>query len=490
MSSSDISTGVARTKDIANPRKRRRVALAPEVPAVINSIAPNSLGEEIGLRAGDRVITVNGQRLRDVIDFAFYSDDEDVTLEVLQGDEIVTYEVERNFDEPWGVEFADPTFDGIHVCDNSCPFCFIKQIPKGMRKSLYVMDDDYRYSMLYGSFVTLTNLTEDDWNRIEEQHLEPLYVSVHSTNPELRTALIGNPRGAQIMEDLQRLEDLGIDYHAQLVLNPGINDGEELDRSLRDLEAVGPHLKSIAGVPVGLTRFGLERQSKRVRLSRTCMRTLPGTALNVRRYEQDEALAVIDQAEAWQQHFRETRGETFFYLGDEFYLMTGTPIPSTKHYDTFGQLEDGIGLTRRFLDDVSAIVKSPPRNIPPEAAIVACGTLVGPTMTDGIEAVNAAAGTKIKPVVVDNLFFGPEINVSGLLTGGDIVAAVGDLPGSEPVFISNHMISARTQTLLDDMRLDELQTELRRDVIVAEHLSDVCSELARRGREGRLAPAK
>ena len=480
VSSTDVSTGVARPRDIANPRKRRRVALAPEVPALINSIAPGSLGDEIGLAPGDRLITVNGHRLRDVIDFAFYSDEEEVTLEVIHDDELVVYEVERGYDESWGIEFADPTFDGIHVCDNSCPFCFIKQIPKGMRRSLYVMDDDYRYSMLYGSFVTLTNLTEDDWQRIEEQHLGPLYVSVHATNPELRTALIGNPRGAQIMADLQRLESIGIDYHAQLVLNPGINDGAQLDRSLSDLEGVGPHLKSIAGVPVGLTRFGQERQSKRVRLSRTCMRTLPGTSLDVRRYETDEALAVIKQAEHWQRHFRVTRGETFFYLGDEFYLMTGTAVPDTDHYDAFGQLEDGIGLTRKFLDDVEALERKPAGSGPPQAGIVACGTLVGPTLVDNVERINQHLGTRITPVAVENLFFGPEINVSGLLTGGDIVAALADRPGSEPVFISNHMISARTSTLLDDMRLDELQTALGREVFIAEHLSDVCRMLERR----------
>ncbi len=480
MSSPEISTGVARPKDIANPRKRRRVALAPEVPAVINSIAPGSLADEIGLEAGHRLITVNGHRLRDVIDFAFYSDEEEVTLEVLQDDEIVIYEVERAYDEPWGVEFADPTFDGIHVCDNSCPFCFIKQIPKGMRRSLYVMDDDYRYSMLYGSFVTLTNLDEDDWKRIEEQRLGPLYVSVHATNPELRTALIGNPRGAQIMEDLQRLESIGIDYHAQLVLNPGINDGDELERSLADLEAVGPHLKSIAGVPVGLTRFGQERQSKRVRLSRTCMRTLPGTTLDVRRYETGEALAVIDQAERWQAHFRATRGDTFFYLGDEFYLMTETPIPSTEHYDAFGQLEDGIGLTRKFLDDIDMLMQHRAGSGPRQEGIVACGTLIGPTMTEGIEKINRHLESRITPVVVENKFFGPEINVSGLLTGGDIVTALEHRPGSEPVFVSNHMISARTSTLLDDMRIEDLQSALQREVIVAEHLSDVCRILGRR----------
>jgi putative radical SAM enzyme (TIGR03279 family) len=341
------------------------------------------------------------------------------------------------------------------------------------------MDDDYRYSMLYGSFVTLTNLTEDDWQRIEEQRLGPLYVSVHSTNPELRTALIGSPRGARIMDDLRRLEEIGIDYHAQLVLNPGINDGPELDRSLRDLEGVGPRLKSIAGVPVGLTRFGQERQSKRVRLSRTCMRTLPGADLDVRHYRTDEALAVIAQAEGWQRHFRQTRGETFFYLGDEFYLMTGTPIPPAGHYDSFGQLEDGIGITRRFLDDADHLIASGrPQNGAGKRALVACGTLISPLMREKLAGVNAARGTALEPIVVDNRFFGSEITVSGLLTGGDVVAALADRPGGEPLFISNHMISARTNTLLDDMRLDELRTELRRDVIVAERLSDVCRTLA------------
>src|SRR5690606_4312615 len=182
-----------------------------------------------------------------VIDFAYYSDQEEVTLEVLHGDELVIYEVERDFDEPWGVEFADPTFDGIHVCENSCPFCFIKQIPKGMRRSLYVMDDDFRYSMLYGSFVTLTNLSEEDWQRIEEQHISPMHVSVHATNPDLRVGLVGNPKAGKIMDDLARLERAGIDFHCQLVLVPGVNDGEEMDRSLRDLSTFGERLKSIAG---------------------------------------------------------------------------------------------------------------------------------------------------------------------------------------------------------------------------------------------------
>jgi putative radical SAM enzyme (TIGR03279 family) len=327
--------------------------------------------------------------------------------------------------------------------------------------------------------VTLTNLTEGDWRRIEEQRLSPLYVSVHSTNPELRTALVGNPKGGQIMEDLARLESIGIDYHTQLVLVPGVNDGPELERSLRDLDGRGPRLKSIAAVPVGLTRFGMERQTKRVRQSRMCMRTLPTRTIDVRRYEVDEARAVIVQAEPWQEHFRRERGETFFYLGDEFYLMTETPVPPRAHYDEFGQIEDGIGITRVFLDDAARVAEKGRFNgVMGMPGVIACGTLIGPTMERTVADVNAAAGTTLDVVPIENTFFGGEINISGLLTGGELVSVFGERPGDEPLFISSTMISRRTMTLLDDMTVEELESALRREVIVAEHLSDVVAELA------------
>ncbi|HYO29645.1 MAG TPA: PDZ domain-containing protein, partial [Thermomicrobiales bacterium] len=255
-----------------SPLSGRRVDLAPKQPGIVGSVAPASLAMELGIEPGDRIVGVNGQPLLDALDFQFHAQTENVILDVERSGVLLRYQLELDGDEYWGVTFDDPTFDGVRLCENACPFCFIKQIPKGMRRSLYVMDDDFRYSMLYGSFVTLTNLSEDDWRRIEEQHISPLHVSVHSTDPELRVALVGNPKAGRIMEDLARLERAGIDFHAQLVLVPGINDGPELDRSLRDLATFGPRLHSIAGVPVGLSRHGQERQSRQVRLSRTCMR--------------------------------------------------------------------------------------------------------------------------------------------------------------------------------------------------------------------------
>jgi putative radical SAM enzyme (TIGR03279 family) len=475
--------GVARIQDIAAPQRRRRTALVPEVANRVEHVAPGSLGAEIGIEPGDRILRVNGHPLRDILDWQYYAAEEEVILEIDRDGELHQCEVERDFDELWGVTFSDPTNDGVHVCENACPFCFIKQIPKGMRRSLYVMDDDYRHSMLHGSFVTLTNLTEEDWQRIEEQRLGPLHVSVHATNPELRTRLVGNPKGALIMEQLARLERAGIDYHAQFVLCPGVNDGPELDRSLEDLSRCGPHLRSIAGVPVGLTRFGLERQTKRVRLSRPCIRSMPGSMLEMRRYEREEALAVIDQSERWQRHFRETREETFFYLGDEFYLMSATPVPPAAHYDEFPQIEDGIGITRVFLDDAARVARRGRRaGVAGAAAIVACGTLIGPTMERELARVNRATGAAIEAVPVENTFFGGEINVSGLLTGGELLRVFRDRPGEAPLFISKTMISRRTDTLLDDMHLAEVKTALRRDVVVAEHLSDVVARLRERPR--------
>src|SRR3954449_8176727 len=250
---------------IVSPLSHRRVDLIPDLPGIISQVAPGSLADDLGLVAGDRIVSIDGRAVMDALDFQFQAQSEQVAFEVERRGIRELFELSLDGDEFWGVTFADPTFDGVRICENACPFCFIKQIPKGMRKSLYVMDDDFRYSMLYGSFVTLTNLSEDDWSRIEEQHISPLHVSVHSTDPDLRVALVGNPKAGRIMEDLERLERAGIDFHAQLVLVPGVNDGEHLDRSLRDLSRFS-RLRSIAAVPVGLSRHGQERQSKQIRL--------------------------------------------------------------------------------------------------------------------------------------------------------------------------------------------------------------------------------
>jgi putative radical SAM enzyme (TIGR03279 family) len=472
---------------VISPLSNQRVALAPSAPGVIEAVEPDSLSARIGLRPGDQVLSVNGKPVVDALDFQFQAQSERVRFEIVRDEHRRRFDLRLDGDEFWGITFSDPTFDGIRVCENACPFCFIKQIPKGMRRSLYVMDDDYRYSMLYGSFVTLTNLSEVDWARIEEQRVSPMHVSVHATNPELRVALVGNPRAAQIMEDLERLRSHGIDFHAQLVLCPGVNDGDEMDRSIRELAKLDNCL-SIAGVPVGLTAHGLARQSKQVRHSRTCMRLLPGKQLSVRRYEVDEALAVIAQAERWQDHLRRERGETFFHLGDEFYLMAGRTVPAADHYDGYPQIEDGIGITRHFLENLGTFLRrARTGSLAGSRATIACGTLIGDTMRAAVDDLNRQTGSELNVRVIENRFFGSEINISGLLTGGDLIEALGSESITEPLYISSRMISDRTQTLLDDITVTELNAKLGRPVVPCLTLTDVARDLKLRRVEPKAA---
>lgn len=475
---------------VVSPLSQRRVDLPPAQPGLVATVAPASLGAELGIEPGDQVVAINERPLTDALDFQYGAQSERVVLDVDRRGSTLRYVLDLAGDEFWGLTFADPTFDGIRTCENACPFCFIKQIPKGMRRSLYVMDDDFRYSMLYGSFVTLTNLSDEDWRRIEEQQISPMHVSVHSTNPDLRVALVGNPKGARIMEDLQRLERAGIDFHAQLVLCPDVNDGAELDRSLRDLSSFGERLLSIAGVPVGLSRHGQERQSKQLRLSRTCMRTLPQKTIAVRRYQTSEAEAVIEQAETWQKKFRASRGETFFHLGDEFYLMTGQPVPTAAHYDGFPQIEDGIGITRDFLERLDDYLSRARWNgLADEPGTVACGTLIAPTMRAAVERFTARTGARLEVVAVENTYLGSEINVSGLLSGTDLLAAFERRPPHGPVYIADRMVSQRTGTLLDDLTVREVSRQLARPVVPSAQLADVGRDLHRRRRAllGRAA---
>lgn len=474
---------------VVSPLSHRRVALEPSIPGLVEAVSPASLAMELGIEAGDRIIGVNGMPLIDALDFQFHAQSQQVLLDVEREGVLLRYDLELEGDEFWGVTFADPTFDGVRICENACPFCFIKQIPKGMRRSLYVMDDDYRYSMLYGSFVTLTNLSEEDWQRIEEQHISPLHVSVHSTDPELRVALVGNPNAGKIMDDLARLERAGIDFHAQLVLVPGVNDGPELDRSLRDLASFGSRLRSIAGVPVGLSRHGQERQSKQVRLSRTCMRTLPGKQIAVRRYHQDEALAVIAQAEQWQAHFLRERGTPFFYLGDEFYLMTGSPVPDTAHYGGFPQIEDGIGITRHFLDSLDSYLRrAKPNQLAGAIGTIACGDLISPTMRESVDRFNRRTGANLDVVTVENVYLGSEITVSGLLSGRDLLNTFEKRPEHGALYIADRMVSQRTGTLLDDRSVAEVEALLDRRIVPAGDLGDVARDLRARYR-GRAKAA-
>ncbi len=374
---------------------------------LITAVSPGSLGEELGLVPGDRIVAINGRPLRDLIDYLRESDGEQVLLVVNRaGGERVEFDVEKEAGEGLGVEFAQAVFDGVRRCHNRCVFCFVDQLPPGLRPSLYLKDDDYRLSFCQGNYVTLTNLSEADLERILKLRLSPLYVSVHATDPAVRQAMLRHPRaGAESLALLRRLAEGGIDLHTQLVLCPGWNDGEVLDRTLEELGGLGERVRTIAAVPVGVTQF---------RRDPALLRT----------FTPAEARAVIAALHRWQAHFFARRGTRLVFPADEFYLRAGEPIPPAAAYEEFAQLEDGVGLVRKFWDEAGEVPGSTGRGGGAEVHVAtgAAGARVIQPLLLGLQRRGRARRARL--LVVPNRFFGQTVTVTGLLTGTDLAAAV------------------------------------------------------------------
>lgn len=416
---------------------------------VIESVAPGSVGEELGLRPGDVLLAINGQPVRDVIDVQFYGAEEFLELAVERDGEEWLFEGEREYGEELGLSFVRPTFDvDIRRCANNCDFCFVKQNAPGMRKSLYIKDDDYRYSFLFGHFVTLTNLTDEDWDRLEEQRLSPLYVSVHATDPELRRRFLSRKASPDVLDQLRRLAGLNIEVHTQVVLVPGLNDGEHLERTVRDLEGLrGRPVASVGVVPVGLTRYH------------------PGRC---RTYTAAESRALLGQVQPWREANRKRWGSALVYPSDEWYLVAGLEVPPARAYDGFPQVENGVGMVRRLLDEWQALKGNlPGRQLRP--ATLACGTLIAPVLRDIVDELNELAGANWRLVPVVNEFFGPVTTVSGLLTGQDVAAALrrGPEPLGEVALLPRAMFTGRygggtapPGTTLDEMHISDIEAEL------------------------------
>ncbi|HEX5939555.1 MAG TPA: DUF512 domain-containing protein, partial [Dehalococcoidia bacterium] len=411
-----------------------------------------------GLQPGDRITHVDGRELRDAVDFKYLISEESIELTVVRGADEEVIAFDKDPDEDLGVSFATATFDRITTCNNKCFFCFLKGLPKGLRKPLYLKDDDYRLSFAHGNFVTLTNLTGDDWARLEEQRLTPLRISVHATDLKLRRRLLGNPTAPDILEQLDRLAGLGIRAHTQVVVCPGVNDGPNLDQTIDELAKRYPTVQSIAVVPVGASLTQEDRMS-----------AIEGMDACDPRY----ARAMVSQISAHQRRLRQTLGEELVYLSDEYYLTAGARLPSAGRYHGYEQFENGIGMTRWLIEDFKKAKRGlkpwPGRR--PRLAVLT-GTLIAPTLTGLFVELDELIDIRSEVVPVTNTLFGSRINASGLLPGRDLIDA-GKNVGADAVLISRYALDWSGERFLDDVTAVDLQQAVNKPVAFVTSMSEV-----------------
>jgi putative radical SAM enzyme (TIGR03279 family) len=369
----------------------------------VKSVVAGSIADEVGIATGTELISVNGREIADFLDWEFLSADDELVIEARQHDgESVVYEIERTEGEAMGIELEPPT---IRRCANRCEFCFIEGLPKGLRKSLYVRDDDYRLSFAYGNFATLSNLKDRDIARILEYRLSPLYISVHATPWEARKVLLNNPRVPNIVDQLARLAEGGIQFHAQMVIVPGLNDGEVLEQSLRDLWAFGDAVLSVAVVPVGLTQFSHLYTGKPM--------------------DRENAGALLLAVERWADRGRAEKGDAWVYGSDELYLLAERQLPAPEHYGEFPQIENGVGavaaLRQRVRDGLADLPRLDGRRVG-----VVTGVSMAGLMPELLEQLAGATGAVFDLIVSTNSLFGPTTTTAGLLVGADIERALVD----------------------------------------------------------------
>jgi len=426
-------------------------------------LEPDSPAENAGVMIGDVLTHVNDQPVLDIVDFAFLSAGEAVTLDVeREGVGKLHFVMAKGYDEDLGIEFGDDLFDRVHICKNKCVFCFLYQQPKGLRPSLYIKDDDYRLSFLHGNYLTLTNMGENEFQRVIDQKLSPLFVSVHATDPEVRGRMLGRKGPEAILPRLEMLADAKIQIHGQVVLCPGYNDGAILEQTIHELSKLHPEARgtyggvlSVAVVPVGLTQF-----RDRLAALTTC--------------SADFCRALLQEVEGWRANFRQSLGTNFVFLSDEFYLSAGLPVPSASQYEGFPQLEDGVGLVRLFLDDVKKVSRRLPARLPSSrTATLVTGELAAPFLDAFADTLNKVENLTVNVCAVHNRFFEGNISVAGLLTGRDIAAALnkmGDAVGEKVVIPSIMLRDPDRDIFLDDMSLSDFQIAVGREVCVVERM--------------------
>lgn len=412
----------------------------------ITGVSAGSRAHKQGVRAGDVLCAINGREVSDVLDYRFFLTDTQVILSLLREGQPYEITIRKHEYDDIGLDFETPLMDRKHSCENKCIFCFIDQLPKGMRESLYFKDDDSRLSFLHGNFITMTNLRDKDIDRIIEMHISPVNVSVHTTNPELRVKMMHNKRAGDVLAYLPRLAKAGITICGQLVLCRGINDGEELNRSMRELYALGDALESVSIVPAGLTKY-------RDKL------------FPLEPYTPAEAAAVIDQVDAFAAECKAACGSRKFFCADELYLKAGRPLPDEEYYEDYAQIENGVGMITSlyaefdrempFLDEYLANYQ------PPRTVSVCTGVAAYPTIKAMAARLEAQVeGLTIHVYEIINHFFGETITVAGLLTGKDMAEQLIGKALGDALYVPENALRAGEDVFLDDMTPADLSAKL------------------------------
>lgn len=412
----------------------------------ITSVEKGSLAAKKRIKEGDVLLSVNGNEINDVLDYRFYLTEEKVVILYERSGKTRRAKIKKDEYEDIGLEFETPLMDKKQRCKNGCIFCFIDQLPKGLREPLYFKDDDSRLSFLHGNYITMTNMTDKDVERIVKMRFSPLNLSIHTTNPELRVKMMKNKRAGEVLKYLRVFKDAGLDMCAQIVLCKGVNDGEELLRSMRDLSEYFPELKSVSVVPVGLTKYrdGLTELSE---------------------FTPEDAAAVIDMIEGFASEHKRLHGSGLFFAADEFYLKCKRPIPADEHYEGYPQIENGVGMMRAFLEDAEAVISSYQAEdtaICRERVVsVATGVAAYPVIKELCERLSAlASNLRINVYEIKNDFFGEKITVSGLLTGKDLLNQLKDKELGEELYIPANCLRPCECDFLCGTSLSELSEAL------------------------------
>lgn len=409
------------------------------MPAIVNSVISGSIAEELEIQKGDELLSIDGNTLQDMIDYNFYMKSELITVEIKKSDgEIEEIELEKDYDEDLGIVFESAVFDRIKPCLNHCVFCFVDQQPKGLRDTLYIKDDDYRLSYLQGTYITLTNLTEKDKDRIKRMHLGPFYVSVQTTNPELRVKMLRNPNAGKALENLKWFRKNKIPFHAQIVLCPGLNDGAELERTLSDLAELKNTVLSTAIVPVGITQFRADGELKRV--DKKC------------------AIETVEIASKYKR----------VCCSDEFFLLADKPIPPAKYYGSFCQLDDGVGALRMTLDDFKKR-KLPKSVSKPYKMVFACSYAAKNMLEEVAANLNKIKNLTVQVCPVKSNYWGQDITVAGLITTEDLIRTVKDVE-CDVVVIPSVMLRPYTEDFLDGKNLTYVKEQSKKNFYVQQNI--------------------